>query len=319
VATRELYEWSKTDASNNFTPEEGGWPEGMMRSDVNNAARAGMGAARRWYDDAEWLNLTVFATLNKFSATRLDVNGQNDTQYFTSGRRVKITGGTPSPVYATVVDSDFPGANTEVELTEFIGHTEVPETPTLVELHITPSVSSSVFLDDIFLRVTTLTSDAIQAAVTTLEATGNGGIIILEAGATYICDTQIDIGHGAAEGKIKILGRGAILELDPGLSGLPLFEIEDLTGIQLEVNTILEDIIFDGNSAVFDSAHDGIPVVQIGINVSNVWIRNCGFNDTWAKGIQVEQNTHKVWITDCQFNGIKSTLSKVQASRMVGG
>jgi hypothetical protein len=41
--------WSETDASNNSTAPAG-WPEGMAPSTVNDAARANMGAIKRWYD-----------------------------------------------------------------------------------------------------------------------------------------------------------------------------------------------------------------------------------------------------------------------------
>ena len=43
--------WSETDASNNATPPNG-WPEGMNPSDVNDAARANMGALKRWWNRA---------------------------------------------------------------------------------------------------------------------------------------------------------------------------------------------------------------------------------------------------------------------------
>ncbi len=41
--------WNEDDASNN-APAPDGWPEGMPPSGVNNAARAMMGAIKRWYD-----------------------------------------------------------------------------------------------------------------------------------------------------------------------------------------------------------------------------------------------------------------------------
>lgn len=40
--------WSPTDASNNATPPNG-WPEGMNAAQVNDSARANMGALKRWY------------------------------------------------------------------------------------------------------------------------------------------------------------------------------------------------------------------------------------------------------------------------------
>lgn len=300
MATREVYEWSKTDASNNFPADEGGWAEGMLRSNVNDAARADMGAIRRWYDDPEWLNLTNDGTITRISATQLDVIGQDATAYFTAGRRVKITGGTPTPVYATVVSSAFGDPDTQVTLVEFDGHTGVPTTPVLAELHITSQVTSSIFLTDIFRRVTTLTSAAIQEAIDAAEADG-GGIIVLEPQATYIMSETVNIGLGASEGNVRIMGRGATLQAAAALDGLFMFDIADTADAVVDVNLIMEDIIFDGNSAALTASSAGIALVSIGANTSNVWIRNSGFNDSYGDCIGILDGCHKIWITDCLF------------------
>lgn len=301
MATRELYEWEKTDASNNFPADEGGWAEGMKRSDVNDAARADMGSVRRWYDDPEWLNITVNGTLNRVSDTRIDVVGQDASSYFTDGRRVRVTGGTPSPFFATVNgNSVFNNPDTQVDLNEFSTGTAVPTTPVLMDAYITSEISSSVFLDDIFVRVTTLTSAAIQVAIDALEADA-GGIIVLEAGATYVMSEQVDIGEGTSEGNIRIMGRGAILKADVALDGITMLEIRDSLGALIEVNTILEDIIFDGASGVMSAASDDVPLVLIGGNIENVWVRSCGFNDSWSSGISILGGSNRIWVSECQF------------------
>lgn len=50
--------WSETDASNNAAVPNG-WPEGMNPSDVNNAARANMGAIKRFWDRANGVKTTA--------------------------------------------------------------------------------------------------------------------------------------------------------------------------------------------------------------------------------------------------------------------
>lgn len=47
----ELFSWNVTDANNNGTPPSG-FPENMAYSEVNNSARAAMGAAARAYQDS---------------------------------------------------------------------------------------------------------------------------------------------------------------------------------------------------------------------------------------------------------------------------
>ena len=41
--------WSETDNNNNQAPPAG-WPENMNPAQVNDSARANMGAIKRWYD-----------------------------------------------------------------------------------------------------------------------------------------------------------------------------------------------------------------------------------------------------------------------------
>lgn len=50
--------WSETDASNNATPPNG-FPEGMNPSDVNNSARANMGAIKRFWDRTNSVKTTT--------------------------------------------------------------------------------------------------------------------------------------------------------------------------------------------------------------------------------------------------------------------
>lgn len=48
--------WDILVGNNNFTPPDG-WPEGMLRSDVNNSAREMMRALRAWYEQPEFQDL----------------------------------------------------------------------------------------------------------------------------------------------------------------------------------------------------------------------------------------------------------------------
>jgi hypothetical protein len=313
AAPREIAEWSVTDASNNFPADEGGWVEGMPRSDVNDAARADMGALRRWYDDPEWLDLTVGATLVKDSAFVLRVQSGNFTSYFTEGRRVKITGGAQDPVYATVVSSSFAtDPDTTVTLNQFDGHTEIPVGPGQVYLHITSSISSNTFLDDIFVRVTELTDVAIQAAVDALEA-ANGGIIVLEPKATYVISNTITIGTGVSEGNIRIMGRGATLQAAAALDGDETILIYD-GGATVDANVIIDEVIFDGNSSAMTVSSANVGMLEIGTDISYVWVRNCHFTDSYGYCIRIRVESHKIWISDTTFslmgqNGIEMDAS----------
>ena len=309
MATREIEEWEKIDAANNFPAEEGGWVEGMKRSDVNDAGRADMGAMRRWYDDPEWLNLTVNASLTRIDDTELRILAGDFTAFFKKGRRVRMTGGAPSEVFATVdVDATPIGGDTKVILTEFSGATSIPVGPTLIESYITAAIRSEIFLDELWVRVTDLTDIGLQAAIDKLEA-ANGGTIVLEANGIYDISNTVNIGRGAIQGNIKILGQGAKLKAISPLDE-PLLLIRDDPATAINANVIIHDLEFDGEAAGQTAAGAGKGMLEIGADVSFVWLRNCFFNDSYAHGIKIVSGCKKIWIADTAFffigeNGIE--------------
>ena len=122
----DIKNWSQTDASNTDSTKSG-MPEGMPRSDVNNRARERMGALRRWYEDAEWVNL-ISEHLADFTATRLtdtsirisDSGGTNATSKFPVGSHVKLVFSS-STVYAEVLSTPgYSGGNLDITLTAMV-------------------------------------------------------------------------------------------------------------------------------------------------------------------------------------------------------
>lgn len=100
--------WTTSAASNNASPPDGA-PEGMQPSAVNDVIRENMGAVRRWYVDAEWINhgdALVRQTNNSFLVSR------TATEVYTAGRRIKLYDSTT--IYGSVIASSASGANTLV-------------------------------------------------------------------------------------------------------------------------------------------------------------------------------------------------------------
>ena len=119
--------WSTTDASNTDTAKSG-MPEGMARSDVNNRAREHMGALRRWYEDAEWVDLVSGHggdfTLSRVNTTTFRVTdvvsgGTNASSKFPAGAWAKVTiGGTD--YFGSITSSTYSNPNTDVVLGEIV-------------------------------------------------------------------------------------------------------------------------------------------------------------------------------------------------------
>lgn len=98
-----------TSATGNNSVSPDGFPEGMNPSGVNDSAREVMGAVRRWYVDAEWINwgdTLVRQTNNSFLVSR------TATQVYTAGRRLKLYDSTT--ILGEILASSASGANTLV-------------------------------------------------------------------------------------------------------------------------------------------------------------------------------------------------------------
>ena len=103
-----IEKWSTAAGSNNQASPDG-FPENMLPSGVNDAAREVMAAIRRWYDDADWRNFDD--TPSYASDTSFTLTG-DQTSIYHAGRRVKVLGGS-STFYGTIASSSH-SANTRV-------------------------------------------------------------------------------------------------------------------------------------------------------------------------------------------------------------
>lgn len=100
--------WSAAAASNNAASPNG-FPEGMPPSGVNDSAREVMAAMRRWYENAQWIDLgdpPVYA-----SATTFTFAGDK-TPIYSVGRRLKLTDA--STLYGTISACAYSAPNTIV-------------------------------------------------------------------------------------------------------------------------------------------------------------------------------------------------------------
>jgi len=132
--------WSTTAALNN-SASPNGWPENMSSAGLNDSAREVMAAAKRWYDDPEWLNRNYGATVTRDSATQFTVAGVDATGWFTTNRRVKVVGATTG--YGFVVSAVYSSPNTAVTVT--MDAADVPTSPTLALVHHSATLSQSAF------------------------------------------------------------------------------------------------------------------------------------------------------------------------------
>lgn len=134
-----LSTWSAVDGSNNQTPPDG-FPEGMAPSTVNNAARAVMGAVRRWYEDAEWINYGYTTTRANGATFIVSSATSTAVSWYEVGRRVRANSASGS-VYGTVTEASISGSTTNVTVQFDSG--SMTAALTSVDVGITRPVNSS--------------------------------------------------------------------------------------------------------------------------------------------------------------------------------
>jgi len=131
----DISKWSAT-ADNNSEAAPNGWPEGMLRSDVNNAAREMMAAIRTFYAAAEFVNVhdttgdswspvknaDTVVQLEPDNAQTTDISGR-----FPAGTRFRLLSSS-TYYYGFVVTSGFSTPNTTVTVAFDVATDVVPAT-----------------------------------------------------------------------------------------------------------------------------------------------------------------------------------------------
>jgi hypothetical protein len=121
----DLKAWSTLDAEN-IDLSEGGFPENMDKSSVNDSGRIVAGTVRRWFEDPEWTDLLKEPgggwTVTKLNDTTIRVTHDDtptDGEYkFPVGSRIRVTEtGTPVSVMGTIASATYSAPNTDVVVT----------------------------------------------------------------------------------------------------------------------------------------------------------------------------------------------------------
>lgn len=210
--SKEIWEISATAAQNQFPPADGGWIEGMSRSDVNDASRENLSTLRRWYNDPEWIrpriqgpfasNIGVFARIGANTVT-ITLSGVDLSGYFTDGRIIKILDGAGAGSdLVTQCDGDAVYGSGVTTITT---KAAVDVAATDIYTHSSSIIRAQALLDDNtqFYIPATADSAGIQAAIDAASAAG-GGIVFLNQNS-YSIATQIDV--TGTKGNVHILGK----------------------------------------------------------------------------------------------------------------
>lgn len=331
--TKQIYEWSDSPGENNFAPGEGGWPELMQRSGVNDAARNDLAALRTWYNDMEWQTVHIvgpdpgdvaaFARTGPQTVT-LTLADNNFEGFFPAGRRVKIIdgGGAGVDVELKVQSSNYVNPTTTITLDTT---TVIDVGATGVQVYFAKSLGNIAF-DDVANRIfIPETQDDAGIAAAIGDANGAGGGIVFLPDGNYAIDSTIDmslinapvsiIGSGSAILQNNIGAAGPMLmfsptpaQLEHRFQGIRFSGVGQSGSVGMDLSGTFSSIVVE--SCQFDQLDIGISIgASPAYVIANLNIRACKFTSYSqfgiASGVGGPQPVadSNVQISDCMFSG----------------
>lgn len=300
--------WSTSAGDNNATPPDG-FPEGMLPSGVNDAAREVMAAVRRWYEAPFWTDLGythTFATATSFTVAA-DV-----TAFYTVGRRIRIVGSGTGTRYGWITSSSYSAPNTTVG---YVVAGTVQNEALTISISSYAAADMPLFVADYALAPDASDdTEAIQAAIDACEATRGafvGGAAALLSRVYTVSDTITIDGEG-----VSLIGLGSPVveqqfttDVNPVGPTIKLADsaftsaskpivrfIYQGTGSEARLGALMRDIVVFGNRS-----KDTAAPTAGGANNNNTY--GIGVQIVGARYVTLE-NVHCAWCAEDGFQAI---------------
>jgi hypothetical protein len=326
----------KTPAASNIAVAPDGFPEGMLRSDVNNSSREMMASIRRMWDNPDWKDpVDGFTVVQGADDKKVTIQATDATAYFLVNQKVRVRSSTSATVYAFVVSSALSGADTVVTLEDFddadpndVVHADCNG----IDVYFIGGgdtnnhgigrsafeVGSSVGFE------IPVTNDATGINAAIVAASSNGKTVLLPA-VTVTLDASVVIPSDSDN--VRIVGSGTVQSILKMGDDLNLDVISIAAGAD---NVTIENIYINGDCTNQTTAGNGI---SVGADVRNVrlrdlWIVNCWnnainfggtdtgggevYNDIWIESTKIDTcgNTG-IYINDANGTNDRIFISDV--------
>jgi len=320
----DIKKWKTPAASNvgsGFTPPDG-FPEGMLRSDLNDSMREVQASIRRTWDDPDWKDpVDGFTVVQGADTTKVKIQSTNVMEYFKVNQKVRVrTPDAANYAYAFVASVAMVGSDTEVTLEDF----DTTGTPTPSgSVHASCNGIDIYFLgggdtnnhgigrsafepgQSIGFEVPA-TEDVAGINAAIVAASSNGKTVLLPKATIALTDA---ISIPAASDDLRIVGMGVgqtILKRNNALDSKDVITVEDDA-----VNITIENIQIDGNCTNNTTAGHGI---NFGDNVQNVRLRDLLVVNCWSNAINFggtdtggEEAYSDIWIESTKIDRCGNT------------
>ena len=348
MAIKAIWEWDTNPPDNDFLPAEGGFPELMARSGLNDALRIDLAELRKHYNDSEWIRVRIqgpdAADIGSFSKATdqrftITITGpdQDVSSYFNDGRILKIVDGG-----ATGAGSDLI-TQVDGDATYSLGVTTV-NISSLDTIH-DDATDAYVFVSSIMRALALVDSDTdfyipttnddigVQDAVDRASTAGGGTVLLTSSNYTINNVITID----GSKGHVVILGALPESTLRQGaakdLSELLLIDTNELVKCENVKFNVDWDAQTGGNGygvriengvsptfvgCQFIDTKSGIKITDT--NTRRIVIRDCKFADFRDFGISSnnQADTHQGFIEGCWFNTSELSGANPAAIKVAG-
>ncbi len=304
---REIYEWSRNAAANNFAIADGGMPEGMDRSDVNDSARERMRSVREQLDTGlgwrqifrnEDGTMMTNAVLPLAATIPISTGSRDMTDLVPVGTRVRLESAT-EVAYGTVFTTNYLDPTLTLVLRSLTGDpfttgaTDVDigvcVVPELGELAWQDNVSGNYIVPSGFTN--TNVADAIALA------NASGGTVLLGIG-TYDITTMHEIETGVT---IMGQGPGSVLAINSGASMTECIQCK--AG---DDGFALRDFTISGQPAVGFMAGVRVEAGASGLSIDRLYM-----DDLAGVGINIDTDCHDISISNCEIGNIQGVGIRV--------
>ena len=271
----DIKKWKTPAASNvgaDFAPPDG-FPEGMLRSDVNNSMREIQASVRRMWDDPDWKNpVDGFTVVQGDDNTKVKIQATNATGYFNVNQKVRVRSSSSATGYAFVTTAVLDGSDTVVTLEEFDAagtptpSTSVPADCNGIDVYFigggstnNHGIGKSAFSgggSDAFVIPESATAASINSAIVTAQA--GGKTVLLPYGITTITDPIV-----ITAGPVKIIGRNSTIKMADSQNKNIIEISDDVAKVHLENFTLGGNGINQSTSGHGISVGNNVHILKI--------------------------------------------------------
>lgn len=281
----EIKKWKSTAAGNDDAAPDG-FPENMLRSDVNNSAREVMASVRSFWEDPSWKNpVHGYTVVIGDTDKKVKIQGlgtDSGMNLFKNDQKVKLSQSSGGDVYAFIASRATEGADVVLTLEDFDAAAPddvVPADCDGIEIYFlggSSGISRQAFESaGAGFENVAIGANAAEINAAIVSASSSGNSVLLPPGTITLTD---EIVIPSANSGVRIVGSGVFKTiLKRSVADKSVISVA--TGAS---NITIENLYIDGDCTNQTTLGHGI---TFGDNVKQVRLRDLWIVNSWGSAI----------------------------------